>query len=96
MVKNNDIEVGEIIVTSINKEGTWSGFDFDLMNYISQLMKMPVIANGGCGSKDHLIEIFKNTKVSGAGVGSMFLYQKKNMGVLVSYLDKNEIAEIFK
>ena len=47
MVKKiNDIEVGEIIVTSINKEGTWSGFDFDLMNYISQLMKMPVIANG--------------------------------------------------
>ena len=56
---------------------------------------MPVIANGGCGSKDHL-KILNHTKASAVAVGSMFLYQKKNTGVLVNYLDKNEISEIFK
>ena len=72
-----------------------SGFDFNLVRYVSEMMTMPVIANGGCGSKEHLKKIFKLTTVSAAAVGSMFLYQKQNMGVLVNYLDENEITEIF-
>ena len=94
--KINKIQVGEIIVTNIDREGTWVGFDFELISYISELMTMPVIANGGCGSKDHLKKILNHTKASAVAVGSMFLYQKKNTGVLVNYLDKNEISEIFK
>tara|TARA_X000000950_G_scaffold289468_1_gene413826 strand:- start:985 stop:1755 length:771 start_codon:yes stop_codon:yes gene_type:complete len=93
--KINEIEVGEVIITNIDKEGTWSGFDFNLVRYVSEMMTMPVIANGGCGSKEHLKKIFKLTTVSAAAVGSMFLYQKQNMGVLVNYLDENEITEIF-
>ena len=57
--KINKIQVGEIIVTNIDREGTWVGFDFELISYISELMTMPVIANGGCGSKDHLKKNFK-------------------------------------
>ena len=44
----------EVIITNIDKEGTWSGFDFNLVRYVSEMMTMPVIANGGCGSKEHL------------------------------------------
>lgn len=93
--KINEIEVGEVIITSIDREGTWSGFDLDLVSYVSEFMTMPVIANGGCGSKEHLKKIFNLTNASAAAVGSMFLYQKQNMGVLINYFDENEITEIF-
>ena len=52
--KINEIEGEEVIITSIDKEGTWSGFDFNLVRYVSEMMTMPVIANGGCGSKEDL------------------------------------------
>jgi cyclase len=57
-------------------------------------MSMPVIANGGCGSIEHIKDIFKNTKVSAAAAGSFFVYQKKGMGVLINYLNNSELKEV--
>ncbi len=92
--KVEDLGVGELIITNIGKEGTWSGYDNNLIESVSKRMSMPVIANGGCGSIEHIKEIFKNTKVSAAAAGSIFVYQKKGMGVLINYLNNNELKEI--
>ena len=92
--KVEDYGVGELMITNISKEGTWSGYDNNLIKSVSKCMSMPVIANGGCGSIEHIKEIFKNTKVSAAAAGSFFVYQKKGMGVLINYLNNNELKEI--
>jgi len=80
---------GEILLTSIDKEGTWEGFDFDLSNYIAQNISIPVIAHGGASNIRDINEILSKSDLSGVGIGSMVLYQKKNMGVLINYPDKN-------
>ena len=69
---------------SIDQEGTWEGYDVDLLNTISNAISIPVIANGGAGKLEH----FKDAVRSGASavaIGNMVVYQKKGMGVLVNF-----------
>ena len=65
---------GEILVTSIDKEGTGEGFDIDLLKIISSKVKIPVIAHGGAGNDLHVKEIFKNSFVDGVAISSLFHY----------------------
>ena len=74
---------GEIMITSITQEGTWKGFDFDLIEKITKQVNVPVIAHGGAGSSKDIEEVFK-LDVNAAAIGSMVVYQKKGMGVLVN------------
>jgi imidazole glycerol-phosphate synthase subunit HisF len=86
---------GEILLTSIEREGTWTGYDLDLINKISGIVKIPVIANGGAGS----IEDFKNAYHAGASAmaaGSMFVYIKKDMGVLINFPYQKDLDILFK
>lgn len=76
--------VGEIIINSIDKDGTWEGYAIDVISEISHSVKIPVIACGGAGSADD----FRSAVAAGASAvaaGSMFVYQKKGMGVLISF-----------
>jgi len=62
---------GEILLTSIDKEGTETGFDIDLIKNVYEIIKKPLIVSGGCGSLDDIIEIrkkFKNVSVALASV----------------------------
>lgn len=82
--KLEDAGVGEIIINSIDKDGTWSGYALDVISEVSHNVKVPVIACGGAGSPDD----FKAAVSAGASAvaaGSMFVYQKKGMGVLISF-----------
>ena len=75
---------GEIIINSIDKDGTWDGYALDVISEVSHYVKVPVIACGGAGTKDD----FKSAVTAGASAvaaGSMFVYQKKGMGVLISF-----------
>ena len=76
---------GEILLTSINNEGTWNGFDVTLTKKLSDAVTVPVIAHGGAGSENDISQVIKTTCVSGVAVGSMFVYQKKDMGVLINF-----------
>lgn len=87
--------VGEIIITSIDKEGTWDGYDVNLVKSICEAVNVPVIANGGCGSVEDFKEVFTLGGVQAAAVGSMVVFQKKGMGVLVNY-PQNEVELIKK
>ena len=86
---------GEILLTSIDKDGTKDGYDSILTNQIVNNVSVPVIASGGCGSPEHMIEIFKESDVSAALAASIFHYEDhsvdrvkqilKNSGIQVRY-----------
>ena len=76
---------GEIMITSIKNEGTWKGYDIELIKQISKEVNTPVIANGGAGSINDLKNILNFTDVTAAAASSLFLFQKKGMGVLVNF-----------
>lgn len=82
---------GEIILTSIDKEGTWSGFDIELIKKVTDAVSIPVIAHGGAGALQHIIDVVKEGGASAVGLGSMVVYQQKGMGVLVNFPDKQQL-----
>lgn len=86
--------VGELLITSIDREGSWEGYDCELIESITCNVQVPVIANGGCGSVDHIGKVVKKTYASACAVGSMVVYQKKGMGVLVNFPDRKKLEEV--
>ena len=69
-----DLGAGEIIVTFVDQEGTGKGVDQEFSKKLSQKVCLPVIIQGGFGKTKHIIDLLKNTKVSGVGIASMFHY----------------------
>jgi len=86
--------VGEILLTSMDRDGTWEGYDLKLIKEVSEALSVPVVANGGAGAVEHFGEAVKQSGASAVAVGSMVVYQKKDMGVLVNFPDKRKIKEI--
>jgi cyclase len=84
--------VGEVIVTSVDKEGTWEGMDIELIAQITSESKVPVIAHGGAGKIEHINEAIIKGKANAVALGSMVVYQKKDMGVLINFPDKSKLA----
>lgn len=84
---------GEILLTSMDKDGTWSGFDVELTKKVSDAVSVPVIANGGAGSIEHIGEVIKKGNASAVCLGSMVVYQQKGMGVLVNFPDKRHLQK---
>jgi imidazole glycerol-phosphate synthase subunit HisF len=76
---------GEILLTAINREGTWSGFAIDLVRRVSSAVSIPVVAQGGAGSVADIVEAVKEGGASSVAVGSMVVFQKKGFGVLVNF-----------
>lgn len=82
---------GEILLTAIHREGTWNGFDIDLIKNISNAVNIPVIANGGAGSINDIGKAVKQGYASAVSLGSMVVYQSKGMGVLVNFPNKIDL-----
>jgi cyclase len=88
--------VGELLITSIEREGSCDGYDVELIKSITGNVQVPVIANGGCGKVEHIGEVVKQANASACAVGSMVVYQKKGMGVLVNFPDRKRLEEVLK
>ena len=86
---------GEIILNSIEKEGTYSGFDLETLKLISQNINVPLVISGGCGSL-HDIETAIKAGASGVAVGSMFVYKRPYNAVLINYPTFDELTRICK
>lgn len=82
---------GEILLTAIHQEGTWKGFDTDLVERVSSVVEIPVIANGGASNLDDIKKVVDKGKASAVCIGSMVVYQNKGMGVLVNFPDQNKL-----
>ncbi len=88
--------IGELLITAMDKDGTWTGYDHAIISKINEAVNVPVIASGGAGDVAHIGAVVKECGVSAVAVGSMVVYQKKGMGVLVNFPDKKILEQVFK
>jgi imidazole glycerol-phosphate synthase subunit HisF len=89
-----EMEAGEILLNSVERDGVMSGYDLDLISKISGSIKIPVVACGG--AKD--LDDFKNALKSGASAlaaGSMFVFHGKLKAVLISYPSQKDLKSTF-
>lgn len=86
---------GEILLTSVNREGSWGGFDLELVKAVADAVSVPVIAQGGAGSLEHLAQAVRIGGASAVALGSMVVFQKKGMGVLVNFPEKEDLRGLF-
>ena len=89
--KMEDNGAGELLVTSMDRDGTQAGYDIDLMFKISSTVNIPVIASGGVGNLDHLVDGIKLGNASAVLAASIFHYGKFSLKEAKEYLDSKGI-----
>jgi len=89
--KAESLGAGEILLTSIDADGTENGYDITLTKHICKIVRIPVIASGGCGRPKDMLDVFKKTEVDAALAASIFHYQKSTVDKVKNYLKKNGI-----
>ena len=90
--KAEKLGAGEILLTSIDKDGTKDGYDILLTKKIVDSVSIPVIASGGCGKPDDMVEIFRESNVDAALAASIFHYQTHGVTSVKTYLKDKEIS----
>ena len=83
---------GEIFLTSVDQEGTKSGFDCQLVSAVTKLVDIPVVASGGFGKLDHLKELMQVSKPTGVAIADSFHYKKFNFDEIRAFCVSNNIA----
>ena len=90
-----DIGVGEIIINSINNDGTMLGYDFIMLDKIIKNIDIPLTILGGAGSIQDILTAFKKYGIIGASAGSLFVFKGKYKAVLVNYPSEQEKEEMY-
>ncbi|MEK7463479.1 MAG: HisA/HisF-related TIM barrel protein, partial [Patescibacteria group bacterium] len=83
---------GEILLTSIDKEGTMAGYDLDLIKIVSEAVSIPVIANGGAGTRQHFADAIKIANASAVAASSIFHFSDSNLSQVKSFLNNSGIS----
>lgn len=86
---------GEILLNSIDRDGTMEGYDLELIRRVSAAVSVPVVAAGGAGGLHHLREAV-DAGASAVAAGSMFVFHGKHRAVLITYPEYEELEELFK
>ncbi|MEO7501586.1 MAG: AglZ/HisF2 family acetamidino modification protein [Gemmatimonadaceae bacterium] len=89
----DDLGVGELLLYSVDRDGTWSGYDLPTIREIAEAVTVPLIACGGAGNVAHLRQVLDETAANAAAVGSMAVYQKQGMGVLINFPQRRLIID---
>lgn len=89
--KAEELGAGEILLTSMDTDGTKNGFDIELLNAVCGVVKIPVIASGGCGKLEHFSEVFEKTNASAALAASLFHYKELTVRQVKEHLKKHKI-----
>lgn len=90
-----ELGAGELLLTAVDREGTWSGFNLDLIAEVADAVNIPVIAHGGASKCSDLAEAVCIAGASAVAVGSMVVFQSKDMGVLVNFPAPDTLARLF-
>jgi len=85
---------GEILVNSIDRDGTGSGYDLEILRQVRDIVHIPVIGSGGAGTLDHLKQGLQEGRASAAAAGSQFVLHGKRRAVLISFPSKEELITI--
>lgn len=94
-LKFQELGAGEIILNHIDNDGKMKGYDLDLIKFFTHKLSIPVVACGGAGNTEHI----KNALAAGAhacAAGSMFVFTGNLRGVLISYLEPQELQDIYR
>jgi len=91
----DQIGVGEIVINSIDKDGSMSGYDLELVEFVRKVVEVPITILGGAGRIQDFKDLFKKFGIIGAAAGSFFVFKGKYRAVLISYPSKNEKKEIY-
>ncbi|MFQ5573440.1 MAG: imidazole glycerol phosphate synthase subunit HisF [Nitrosopumilaceae archaeon] len=86
-----NLGAGEILLTSIDRDGTKDGYDIILTKEIVNSVSIPVIASGGCGMPDHMLQIFKESNVDAALAASIFHYETHAVDRVKEFLKEHTI-----
>ena len=82
---------GEILLTSMDADGTKNGYDIPFLKAVKASVPVPVIASGGCGSLEHFAEVFRENAADAALAASLFHYGELTVGKVKEYLKKEGI-----
>lgn len=86
---------GEIILNSIDRDGTMDGYDIELMNLVTQQTSIPLVAAGGASSFDNFRDAVTSGGASAVAAGSMFVFHGPRRAVLISFPTQEELREMF-
>jgi cyclase len=86
-----ELGAGEILLTSMDRDGTKDGYDIELLSKVTSSVTIPVIASGGAGTKEHFLEAFRDANVDACLAASLFHYQELEITDLKNYLKENGI-----
>ena len=86
-----NLGAGEILLTSMNTDGTKAGFAIDITKTLSELINIPVIASGGAGTMQHFEDVFTETKATGALAASIFHFNEIGIPELKNYLKSKNL-----
>jgi len=89
--KAEKLGAGEILLTSMDADGTKKGFDIEITKTVSEMCKIPVIASGGCGSLEHFKEVFEIGQADAALAASLFHYGELKVQEVKEYLKQYNI-----
>ncbi|ORX23865.1 imidazole glycerol phosphate synthase subunit HisF [Thermoanaerobacterium sp. PSU-2] len=89
--KVENLGAGEILLTSMDADGTKNGYDIELTRMVAENVRIPVIASGGAGCKEHFKEVFLEAKADAALAASLFHYGELEIIKLKNYLKDNNI-----
>lgn len=86
---------GELLVYSVDRDGTGQGYDIPIVREVSGAVRIPVIACGGAGSLRDMVAAIRDGHAASAAAGSVFVFQGKHRAVLITYPDERAIASEF-
>jgi len=86
-----DLGAGEILLTSIDADGTTSGYDLEVTAAVAEAVPIPVIASGGCGSADHIVDVLTRGKADAALAASIFHYGTTTVAAVKELLRKKGV-----
>ena len=89
--KVESLGAGEILLTSIDMDGTKDGYDIELTKKIVNSVSIPVVASGGCGKPDDMIDVFQKTNVEAALAASIFHYETHSVNRVKKIIKENGI-----
>jgi cyclase len=89
--KAEKLGAGEILLTSMDADGTKAGYDIALTNAVTSAVNIPVIASGGCGKIEDFYDIFAKSGADAALAASLFHYRELSIAEVKEYLDKNGV-----
>ena len=87
-----ELGAGELLINSIDRDGSQTGYDLPLIRSVTEAVTVPVVACGGAGSLQHFVQAVNEAGASAVAAGSMFVFHGKHRAVLISYPARDELT----